>query len=226
MTKRSKRYKQILKLFQMDKSFSPKEAIPILKKSANTKFDNSVDIHFHLGVDPKKSDQMVRGTVILPHGTGKKVRIAVFAKGEQEKQAHENCADFVGSADLIEKVNKGFLDFDCAVATPELMKELSRLGKILGPRGLMPSPKTGTVTDDIASAIKQIRKGKVEFKVDKQAGIHLSIGRTSFPEDKLLENTSFVIEAINEARPPAVKGRFIKSIFLTSTMSPAIKISV
>jgi len=197
-----------------------------LKKAGNTKFDSSLDIHFYLNVDPKKAEQMVRGTVILPHGTGKKVRIAVFAKGEQEKEAIASGADMVGSADLIEKVNKGFLDFDCAIATPEMMRELSRLGKILGPRGLMPSPKTGTVTNDIAQAIKQIRKGKVEFKVDKQGGIHLSAGRISFPEDKLLENATSVVNAINEARPQTVKGKYVKSLYASSSMSPALKIGV
>ncbi len=225
MRKRSKRYSQILKLFQRDKSYSLKEAISILKKAANTKFDSSLDVHFYLNVDPKKADQMVRGAVVLPHGTGKKIRIAVFAKGPQEKQARESGADYVGGTDLIEKVNKGFLDFDCVVATPEMMKELSRLGKILGPRGLMPSPKTGTVTNDIAAAIEQIRKGKIDFKVDKQGGIHLSIGKISFPEDKLLDNASVITGAINEARPAAIKGSYIKSLFLSSTMSPALRIN-
>jgi large subunit ribosomal protein L1 len=203
-----------------------KEAISILKKASNTKFDSSIDLHFHLNVDPKKSDQMVRGTVVLPHGTGKKIRVAVFAKGEQEKQAREAGADYVGGADLIDKVSKGFLDFDRAIATPEMMKELSRLGKILGPRGLMPSPKTGTVTNDVVTAIEQIRKGKVEFKVDKQGGIHLSIGKASFPEDKLKENASTLIDAINTARPPALKGKYIKNLSLSSTMSPGLKISL
>lgn len=225
MKKRSKRYKEISNLFKEDESYSLKEAISILKKASNTKFDSSIDLHFHLNVDPKKSDQMVRGTVVLPHGTGKKIRIAVFAKGEQEKQAREAGADYVGGADLIDKVSKGFLDFERAIATPEMMKELSRLGKILGPRGLMPSPKTGTVTNDVVTAIEQIRKGKVEFKVDKQGGIHLSIGKASFPEEKLKENASTLIDAINTARPPALKGKYIKNLFLSSTMSPGLRIS-
>jgi len=225
MRKRSKRYKEISKLFQRDKAYTLQEAISVLKKTSNTKFDSSLQIHFHLNVDPKKSDQMVRGAVVLPHGTGKKIKIAVFAKGEQEKQAQESGADFVGGADLIDRVSKGFMDFDCAIATPEMMKELSRLGKILGPRGLMPSPKTGTVTNDIAVAIEQVRKGKVDFKVDKQGGIHLNTGKISFSEDKLLENTSAVFAAINEARPSSVKGKYIKSLFLSSTMSPSLRIS-
>jgi len=225
MRRHSKRYKETAKLFQKDKTYSLNEAISICKKAANTKFDSSLEIHFHLNVDPKQSDQMVRGTVVLPHGTGKKIRIAVFAKGEQEKQARENNVDHVGGTDLIEKVSKGFLDFDCAIATPEMMKELSRLGKILGPRGLMPSPKTGTVTNDVTSAIEQIRKGKVDFKIDKQGGIHLSIGKASFTEDKLLDNASVVVAAINEARPSAIKGKYIKSLFLSTTMSPGLRIS-
>ncbi len=226
MKKRSKRYREISKLFQKDKIYSLSEAISVLKKTSNTKFDGVLEMHFYLNVDPKKADQMVRGTVVLPHGTGKKVRIAVFAKGEQEKQAIDSGADVVGGTDLVERVSKGFLDFDCAVATPEMMKELSRLGKILGPRGLMPSPKTGTVTNDITSAIEQIRKGRVEFKVDKQGGIHLRAGKISFSEDKLLENASTVIEAINEARPAVVKGKYIKSLFLSSTMSPGLRIGL
>ncbi len=226
MKKRSKRYKEISNLFKEDESCSLKEAISILKKASNTKFDSSIDLHFHLNVDPKKSDQMVRGSVVLPHGTGKKIKVAVFAKGEQEKQAREAGADYVGGADLIDKVSKGFLDFDRAIATPEMMKELSRLGKILGPRGLMPSPKTGTVTNDVVTAIEQIRKGKVEFKVDKQGGIHLSIGKASFPEDKLKENASTLIDAINTARPAALKGKYIKNLSLSSTMSPGVKISL
>jgi len=225
MKKRSKRYKGLMGLSPEKSPCSLAEAITILKKSVNTKFDSSLDIHFYLNVDPKKAEQMVRGTVVLPHGTGKKVRIAVFVNGEQEEQARQAGADYVGGVDLIEKVSKGFLDFDRAIATPEMMKELSRLGKILGPRGLMPSLKTGTVTDDVVSAIDQVRKGKVDFRIDKQKGIHLSIGKLSFSEDKLLDNASVIIEAIKEAHPSTVKGRYIKSLFLGSTMSPALRIS-
>lgn len=225
---RSKRYKSIenLNLVEKNKLYDLKGAISILKKTSNTKFDSSVDLHFYLNIDPKKSEQMVRGTVILPHGTGKKIMIAVFCKGEQEKIAREAGADYVGANDLIDKIAGGFFDFDCAVATPEIMKDLAKLGKSLGPRGLMPSPKTGTVTNDVKKAIEDLRRGKVEFKVDKQAGIHLSIGKISFEEDKLYDNASRLIESINEARPLTVKGRFIKSIFLSSTMSPGIKIAL
>jgi large subunit ribosomal protein L1 len=225
MKKRSKRYKSVENLAEKDKLFDLKAAISILKKMSNTKFDSSVDLHFYLNVDPKKSEQMVRGTVILPHGTGKKIRIAVFCKGEQEKVARDSGVEYVGANDLIEKIAAGFFDFDYAVATPEMMKDLAKLGKILGPRGLMPSPKTGTVTNDVKKAIDDLRKGKVEFKIDKQSGIHLSIGKSSFEEDKLYDNAYRVIEAINEARPAAVKGKFIKTVFLSSTMSPGIRIA-
>lgn len=225
MNKRSKRYNSIASLVEKNKLYNLKEAILILKKMSNTKFDSSVDLHFYLNVDPKNSEQMVRGTVILPHGTGKKIRIAVFCKGEQEKIAKEAGADFVGSNDLIEKVTAGFSDFDCAVATPEMMKDLARLGKILGPRGLMPSPKTGTVTMDVKKAIEDLKKGKVEFKLDKQSGIHLSVGKAGFDEDKLLDNASKVIEAINEARPATVKGKFIKNCFISTTMGPAVQLA-
>jgi len=226
MPTRSKRYKESSKQVDAGKTYQLKEAISILKKTQPPKFDASLDLHFNLNVDSKKSDQMVRGTVVLPHGTGKKVRIAVFCKGEHERFAREANADYVGGEDLISKVSAGFLDFDCAIATPEMMKDLSRLGKILGPRGLMPSPKTGTVTTDIAKAIEDIKKGKVEFRVDKQGGMHLSVGKVSFDEEKLYENASRIIEAVNEARPTTVKGKFVKSLFIASTMNPSLRITL
>jgi len=221
----SKRYRESEKQIDRIKTYPLKDAILILKKLALPKFDPSVDLHFNLNVDPKKSDQMVRGTVALPHGTGKKVRVAVFCKGENEKLAKEANADYVGGIELIEKVSGGFLDFDCAIATPEMMKDLSKLGKILGPRGLMPSPKTGTVTNDISKAIQDVKKGKVEFRVDKQGGIHLLVGKLSFPEDKLYENASRVIEVINESKPASVKGKFIKSLFISSTMNHGLMLA-
>jgi len=222
---RSKRYKESEKQSDKNKVYQLKEAISVLKKMAPPKFDGSVDLHFNLSVDTKDSDQMVRGTLVLPHGTGKKVRIAVFCKGEHEKLAREAQADYVGSNDLIDKVAAGFLDFDCTIATPEMMKDLSKLGKVLGPRGLMPSPKTGTVTNDIVKAIEDVRKGKVEFRVDKQGGVHLSIGKISFSEDKLFENASLLIEALNEARPSSVKGKFIRSLSLSASMNPGLRIA-
>ncbi len=226
MRKPSKRYKESQKHADGNKEYQLREALTALKAMSQPKFDASVELHFHLGIDPKKSDQMVRGTVVLPHGTGKKVRIAVFCKGEQDKQARDAQADYVGGNDLIDKVAGGFLDFDCAVATPEMMRDLSKLGKILGPRGLMPSPKTGTVTNDVAKAIEEVRKGKVEFKVDKQSGVHLAVGKMSFELDKLFDNASRVIDALQEARPASIKGTFIKSLFISSTMNPGFKVAI
>ncbi len=224
MKKHSKRYKVSEGQCDKDTVYALKDAVGLLKKMQPPKFDPSVDLHFNLNVDPKKSDQMVRGTVVLPHGTGKKVRVAVFCKGEHEKAAREAQADFVGANDLIEKVGGGFLDFDCVIATPDMMKDLSRLGKILGPRGLMPSPKTGTVTNDIKKAIEDVKKGKVEFRVDKQGGIHLAVGKVSFEEDKLFENASCVINAVNESRPSSVKGKFVTSLAISSSMNPGLRL--
>lgn len=226
MKERSKRYKESEKQLDRNKTYQLKEALTAIKKMSPTKFDSSVDLHFHLAVDTKKSDQMVRGTVILPHGTGKKIRVAVFCKGEHEKIARSANADIVGGVELIEKVAGGFLDFDCAIATPEMMKDLSKLGKVLGPRGLMPSPKTGTVTNDILKAIEDVKKGKVEFRVDKQGGVHLSVGKVSFSEDKLYDNASRVIEALNEAKPASVKGKFVKSLSVTASMNPGFTLAV
>jgi large subunit ribosomal protein L1 len=225
MKPRSKRYKESEKQVEKDKVYQLKEAIGAIKKMTSPKFDGSVDLHFHLNVDVKKSEQMVRGTVVLPHGTGKKVRIAVFCKGEQEKTAKEAHADYVGANELIDKVAGGFMDFDVCLATPEMMKDLSKLGKVLGPRGLMPSPKTGTVTNDILKAIEDVRKGKVEFRADKQGGIHLSVGKVSFEEEKLYDNAVRVIEALNEAKPATVKGKFVRALSLSSSMNPGLRIA-
>lgn len=226
MKTQSKRYKESVKLVEKDKAYQLKEAIAILKKMPAPKFDGSVDLHFALNVDSKKSDQMVRGTVSLPHGTGKTVRVAVFCKGEHERIAKESGADVVGGNELIDKVTAGFLDFDCAIATPDIMKDLSKLGKLLGPRGLMPSPKTGTVTNDIAKAISDVKKGKVEFRVDKQGGIHLGVGKISFTPEKIFENASCVIDALNEAKPASVKGKFVKSSYISVSMNPGLKLII
>jgi large subunit ribosomal protein L1 len=226
MHRQSKRLKESEKLVDKNKAYQLREAIAVLKKLAAPKFDSSVDLHFNLNVDSKKSDQMVRGTVILPHGTGKTVRVAVFCKGEHEKLAKAANADYVGGIELIDKVAAGFLDFDCAIATPEMMKDLSKLGKVLGPRGLMPSPKTGTVTVDISRAIEEIRKGKVEFRVDKQGGMHLSVGKVSFSEDKLYDNALCVIDAVNEAKPSSVKGKFVKTLSIAATMNPGLRLAI
>lgn len=225
MRKQSKRYRESLKQVETDRVYDLKEAIAVIKKLPGLKFDASVDLHFKLNVDVKKSDQMVRGTVILPHGTGKKIRLAVFCRGEHERLAKDAGADYVGAEDLVEKVAGGFLDFDSAIATPDMMRELSRLGKVLGPRGLMPSPKTGTVTNDIVKAIEDARKGKVEFRVDKQRGVHLSVGKVSFDEDKLYNNARKVIDALEETRPTSVKGKFIHSLWIASSMNPGMKLN-
>jgi large subunit ribosomal protein L1 len=226
MKTHSKRYKESAKDLVKDKVYTLKEAIKTLKTFKTPKFDGSVDLHMKLHVDSKKPEQMVRGTVVLPHGTGKTVRVAVFCRGEHEKIAKEAGAEIIGANELIDKVAAGFMDFDCVIATPEIMKDLSKLGKVLGPRGLMPSPKTGTVTNDIAKAINDVRKGKVEFRVDKQGGVHLSVGKISFDEDKIFENASTVINAINEAKPATVKGKFMQSLSIAASMNPGLALEL
>ncbi|MFH0828126.1 MAG: 50S ribosomal protein L1 [Candidatus Omnitrophota bacterium] len=226
MKTRSKRYKESAKDLVKDKVYPLKDAIAILKNFKIPKFNGSVDLHMKLNVDSKKPEQMVRGTVVLPHGTGKQVRVAVFCRGEHEKIAKEAGAEIIGANELIDKVAGGFMDFDCVIATPEIMKDLSKLGKVLGPRGLMPSPKTGTVTNDIAKAISDVRKGKVEFRVDKQGGVHLSVGKISFAEDKIFDNAACVINAINEAKPATVKGKFLESMHISVSMNPGLALQL
>ncbi|KAF0183135.1 MAG: large subunit ribosomal protein L1 [Nitrospirae bacterium] len=202
------------------------DAVSLVKKSAFAKFDESVDITFNLGVDPRKSDQIVRGTVVLPHGTGKTVRVLVFAKGEKEKEAADAGADYVGAEDLVEKIQGGWLDFDKAVATPELMGLVGKLGKVLGPRGLMPNPKLGTVTFDVGKAVKEIKAGKVEYRTDKAGIVHIPFGKVSFDSEKLVENVNAVIRSISRAKPATSKGKYIKKISVSSTMGPGIKVDV
>jgi large subunit ribosomal protein L1 len=199
-------------------------AVGLLKELPPAKFNETVELSVSLNIDPKKSDQLVRGTTTLPHGTGKTRRVAVFCKGEQEQIAREAGADVVGGTELIEKVQGGWLEFDVAVATPDLMRDVSRLGKILGPRGMMPNPKVGTVTDDVAKAVKDVKQGKVEFKMDKLANIHFVIGRLSFEPQQLMDNGRVAAEAIVRARPTSLKGRMIRRISLSSTMSPGIPV--
>ncbi|MDD5005526.1 MAG: 50S ribosomal protein L1 [Candidatus Omnitrophica bacterium] len=225
MIRRSKKYKESEKSVDKKKIYSLEEAVAILKKMSQLKFDQSINLGIQLNIDPKSSDQLLRGTVVLPHGTGKTKRIAVFCKGEAEKQAREAGADFIGGQELIDKVNGGWLDFDVAVSTPEMMKDLSKLGKVLGPRGLMPSPKTGTVTNNIAQAVNELKAGKIEFKTDKQGGIHVVVGRMSFEASKLVENISTLLSAIKANRPASVKGNLIKSVSLATTMSPGVKVT-
>lgn len=208
------------------KEYLLEEAIRMVKALSYTKFDETVDLVINLGVDPKKSDQIVRGTVALPHGTGKKVKVLVFAKGEKEKEALEAGADYAGAEDLVEKIQKGWLDFEKAVATPDIMGLVGKLGKILGPRGLMPNPKLGTVTFDVAKAVKEIKAGKVEYKTEKGAIVHVPIGKVSFDEVKLFDNARIVIDAIIKAKPSTSKGKYLRKAALSSTMGPGIKIDV
>jgi len=226
MVRLSKRMKQIEDLRKTNRTYSLEEAISNVTQFPKVKFDEMVELHFHLAIDTKDSEHSVRGTVVLPHGTGKTIRIAAFCKGENAQKAQQLGADHVGAEDLIEKVSKGFLEFDCVIATPDLMRELSKLGRILGPRGLMPSPKIGTVTPDIERAIKEVKAGKVEFKVDKQGGIHIGIGKRSFTADQLLQNGRAIVEAIEHAKPAGIKGNFIKSLFVSSTMGPGLKVAL
>jgi large subunit ribosomal protein L1 len=206
--------------------YSLEEAIAKVKELAYTKFDETVDLAFNLGVDPRKSDQMVRGTVVLPHGTGKAVRVLVFAKGEKEKEAREAGADFIGAEDLVEKITKGWLDFDKVVATPDIMGVVGRLGKILGPRGLMPNPKLGTVTFDVGKAVKEIKAGKVEYKAEKAGVVHVPIGKVSFDHQKLVENARAIIDSVSRAKPSTSKGKYLRKLAISSTMGPGLKIDV
>ena len=220
----SKRYDAAAAKVAPDKQHSLEEAIGVLKAMPAAKFDESVDLSFRLGVDPKHADQMVRGAVVLPHGIGKSVRVAVFAKGEKEREAREAGADTIGAEDLVEKVQGGWMDFDTAIATPDLMGQVGRLGKVLGPRGLMPNPKLGTVTFDIARAVREAKAGKVEFRVDKAGNIHTPVGKRSFSEQNLRDNAMALIEAIVRAKPAAAKGVYLRSLTVSSTMSPGVPI--
>ena len=206
------------------RSYGLKEAVELVKQITFAKFNESVDLALRLGVDPKRSDQMVRGTTVLPHGTGKSVRILVFAKGEKEQEARAAGADYVGSDEFIEKVKGGWMEFDQAIATPDLMGSVGKLGKVLGPRGLMPNPKTGTVTFDVAKAIGEIRKGRVEYRVEKAGIVHVAVGQVSFEAQQLYENAQVVLESVMKAKPASSKGRYLKSATLSSTIGPGIRL--
>lgn len=222
----SKRYRKALEAVDVNKSYVLKDAVGVLAKFPKAKFNETIDLAFKLGVDPKQSDQMVRGTVPLPHGSGKTVRVLVFAKGAAADAARAAGAEYVGFEDMIKKCQEGWSDFDVAVATPEAMGEVRKLGKVLGPRGLMPNPKTGTVTDDTARAVKEVKAGRVEFKVDKGGNVHVPVGKASFAPNQIEENARSVIEAVSKSRPSSVKGVFIHSCTLSATMSPPVAIDV
>lgn len=221
-----KKLKAVREKIEKGKEYSLEEAVEAVKSLAYAKFDETVDLAFNLGVDPRKSDQMVRGTVVLPHGTGKSVRVLVFAKGEKEKEAKDAGADFIGAEDLVDKINKGWLDFDKVVATPDIMGVVGKLGKVLGPRGLMPNPKLGTVTFDVAKAVKEIKAGKVDFKAEKAGVVQIPIGKVSFEKDKLLDNAKTVIDSITKAKPSTSKGKYMKKLTISSTMGPGLKVDV
>jgi large subunit ribosomal protein L1 len=219
-----KRYRQALEQVDRAKYYAPSEAIHLLKEFPEPKFDETVELNFRLGVDPRKADQMIRGTVALPNGTGKTVRVAAFATGDKAREAQEAGADVVGGEDLVEQVVKGTIDFDAAVATPDMMSSVGKAGRVLGPRGLMPNPKAGTVTFDIGKAVRDIKGGKLEYRVDRQGNLHLIVGKRSFAEDQLLENYLAVVDEILRAKPSAAKGRYLKTVTLSTTMGPGIRI--
>ena len=224
--KRGKRYEEAAKLIDSTKLYEAKEAFEIIEKMPKTKFDETVELHVRLGVDSKHADQQVRGTVVLPNGTGKSLRVLVFAKGDKAKEAEEAGADFVGAEELIPKIEKeNWFEYDVIVATPDMMGIIGRLGKVLGPKGLMPNPKSGTVTMDVTKAINEIKSGKVEYRLDKTNIIHLGFGKVSFGAEKLNENYEAIMDAIIKARPASAKGQYIKSVAVTTTMGPSVKIN-
>lgn len=224
MAKKSKRYLEAAKLVDSSKSYSIEEAVALLKKVATSKMDESVELCFNLNVDPRHADQLIRGAMVLPNGTGKTQTVAVVADGEKAKEAQEAGADYVGDQDLIDKISKGWFDFDVLVATPNMMGKLGRLGRVLGPKGLMPNPKTGTVTMDVANAIDEIKKGKVTYRVDRDGNLNVMIGKVSFDEEKLVENFKAIYTRIVKARPSTLKGTYMNNCVLTSTMGPGIHV--
>jgi large subunit ribosomal protein L1 len=224
MQQHGKKYREVVKLVDGDKLYQPTEALQLLKKVSYVKFDPTVELHMKLGVDPRHADQMVRGTATLPAGSGKEVKVLVFAQGEKATEAQTAGADFVGIDDLIKQINEGWLGFDVAIATPDVMSKVASLGRRLGPRGLMPNPKTGTVTFDIAKAVREVKAGRVEFRVDKTSLLHVPIGKLSFSDEQLMQNLSATIDAIVRAKPSGAKGQYVRTIALCSTMSPSVRL--
>jgi large subunit ribosomal protein L1 len=222
MAQHGKRYREAAAKIDQSRLYEPREAVALARETSNAKFDETIESHIRLGVDPRHADQMVRGTVVLPHGTGKKQRIAVFAQGEKAREARDAGADEVGGEDLAKKIEGGWFDFDVALATPDMMATVGKLGKVLGPRGLMPNPKSNTVTFDLARAIKDVQAGRVEYRVDRAGIVHSVIGKGSFSEDQLLENFSALMESVVKAKPAATKGSYVKTVSLAGSMSPAV----
>lgn len=225
MAKHGKRYLESVKKVNRDTLYEPGEAIRLVKELANAKFDETIDLAFRLGVDPRHADQQVRGAVVLPHGTGRTLKVLVFAKGDKAKEAEEAGADFVGADDIVAQIQGGWFGFDVAVATPDMMGTVGKLGKLLGPKGLMPNPKVGTVTMDVAKAIREIKAGKVEYRVEKTGIVHVVIGKASFTQEQLMENFHTMAETINKAKPSGAKGQYMKSVVVSATMGPAVRIN-
>ncbi|KMJ56303.1 50S ribosomal protein L1 [Bacillus sp. LL01] len=225
MAKKGKKYQDAVKLVDRDTAYLAEEAIELVKKTATAKFDETVEVAVRLGVDPKKADQQIRGAVVLPNGTGKTQRVLVFAKGEKAKEAEAAGADYVGEEDYINKINQGWFEFDVIVATPDMMAQVGKLGRVLGPKGLMPNPKTGTVTFDVQKAVNEIKAGKVEYRVDKAGNIHVPIGKVSFETGKLVENFTTIIETLMKAKPAAAKGTYMKNVAVASTMGPGVRVN-
>jgi large subunit ribosomal protein L1 len=219
-----KRYREAISKVDREREYTPLEAVKLLKELPAAKFDETVEVSFRMGVDPRKADQMIRGTVSLPHGTGRSVRVAAFAQGDKAREAQEAGADIVGGEDLVNEIIKGTMDFDAAVATPDMMSIVGKAGRVLGPRGLMPNPKAGTVTNDIGKAVRDIKAGRLEYRVDRQGNLHLVIGKRSFDENRLLENYLAVVDEVIRAKPATAKGKYIKTVTVSSTMGPGIKI--
>jgi large subunit ribosomal protein L1 len=226
MAKHGKKYIEAAKLIDSEASYEPAEAVGLVKKAASAKFDETVEAAVRLGVDPKKQDQAVRGVVVLPHGTGKTRRVLVFAKGDKLKEAEEAGADYVGDQDMINKIQQGWFEFDVCVATPDMMSEVGKLGRLLGGKGLMPNPKAGTVTFDVGRAVQEIKAGKIEFRLDKAGQIHAPIGKASFSEDQLKENLKALVDALQRAKPAASKGHYLRNIAISSTMGPSVRLSL